>query len=524
VLLAGASDVLAAASRLDFLTMAKSLAVVARDAGKESTHSFPLSTYSAPGGLRQDPGRAAESPAKARTCGNGSREVRVLLSTYGSRGDVEPLVGLAVRLRALGAEVRVCAPPDFAERLAEVGVPLVPAGQPVRQMVTGATPPSAADLPRHAAELIASQFDAITPAAEGCDALVATGMMPAVAGARSVAEKLGIRSVSVTFQQLTLPSPHHPPLAYPGRPFPPEVTDNRVLWDLDAQSINALFGAALNTNRASIGLPPVDNVRDYVIGDQPWLATDPILDPLQETPDLDVVQTGAWILPDVHPLPAELVAFLDAGTPPVYVGFGSMPMRTSTDVARVAIEAIRGQGRRAVVARGWADLALVDDRDDCFVVGEVNQQALFGRVAAVVHHGGAGTTTTAARAGAPQVVVPQVADLGIGAAHDGPTPDHRVPVSRAQDGPDPRDPRTSDRRGRHDPHRRGDGGRDAAARRGQPRKAASVRVNHAGSSSQGKCRNRTRSLVVRATLTKRWASSGSNGRTKAENPPNLNIS
>lgn len=45
--------------------------------------------------------------------------MRVLLSTYGSRGDVEPLVGLAVQLRALGAEVRVCAPPDeeFAERL-----------------------------------------------------------------------------------------------------------------------------------------------------------------------------------------------------------------------------------------------------------------------------------------------------------------------------------------------------------------------------------------------------------------------
>jgi len=84
----------------------------ADDKGKESTHPFPLSTYSAPGDLRQDPGRAVESPAEARTCGNGSREMRVLLSTYGSRGDVEPMVGLAVRLRALGAEVRVCAPPD----------------------------------------------------------------------------------------------------------------------------------------------------------------------------------------------------------------------------------------------------------------------------------------------------------------------------------------------------------------------------------------------------------------------------
>jgi vancomycin aglycone glucosyltransferase len=360
--------------------------------------------------------------------------MRVLLSTYDSRGGVEPLVGLAVRLRALGAEVQVCAPPDeeFAERLAGVGVPLVPVGQSVRALVTGATPPSAADLPRRAADLIAAQFHKVPAAAEGCDALVATGILPAAAGAQSVAEKLGIRYVYASYQPVSLPSPHHPPHPWPGRPLAPDVTDNRVLWDLDAQSANALFGEVLNTHRASIGLPPVDNVRDHVFTDHPWLATDPILSPWQEPADLGVVQTGAWILTDERPLPAELEAFLDAGAPPVYVGFGSMPMRASTDLARVAIEAVRAQGRRVLIARGWADLALIDDADDCFAVGEVNQQALFRRVAAVVHHGGAGTTTTATRAGAPQVVVPQgadqpywagrVADLGIGMAHDGPTP------------------------------------------------------------------------------------------------------
>jgi vancomycin aglycone glucosyltransferase len=361
--------------------------------------------------------------------------VRVLLSGYDSRGGVEPLVGLAVRLRALGAEVRVCAPPDeeFAERLAGVGVPLVPVGQSVRALVTGATPPSAADVPRRAAELIAAQFDKLAAAAEGCDALVATGILPAAAGARSVAEKLGIRYVYASYQPVSLPSPHHPPLPRPGRPLPPDVTDNRVLWDLDAQNANELFGAALNIHRASNGLPPVDDVRDYGFTDRPWLAADPTLGPWQEPADLDVVQTGAWILPDERLLPAELVAFLDAGTPPVYVGFGSMPMRASQDAARVAIEAVRAQGRRVLVSHGWADLGPIDDRDDCFGVGEVNQQGLFGRVAAVVHHGGAGTTTTAAWASAPQVVVPQegadqpywagrVADLGIGTAHDGPTP------------------------------------------------------------------------------------------------------
>ncbi|MEU4805473.1 glycosyltransferase [Actinosynnema sp. NPDC023587] len=358
--------------------------------------------------------------------------MRVLLSTYGSRGDVEPLVALAVRLRERGAEVLVCAPPDedFARRLADFAVPLVPVGPSARELTRAAPPPSS--LPQRAAELIADQFEAITPAAEGCDAVVATGMLPAAAGALSVAEKLGIPAVSVTFQQLTLPSPHHPPLAYPGRPFPAGETDNRVLWDLDAQSTDALFGEALDTNRVANGLPPVDHVRDYVVGDRPWLATDPVLDPWRQPADLDVVQTGAWVLPDGQPLPPDLVAFLDAGPPPVYVGFGSMPMHASTDVARVAVEAVRAHGRRVIVARGWAGLALTDDRDDCFVVGETNQQALFSRVAAVVHHGGAGTTTTATRAGAAQVVVPQAADqpywagrvaeLGIGAAHDGPTP------------------------------------------------------------------------------------------------------
>ncbi|MGO4777181.1 glycosyltransferase, partial [Lysobacter sp. 2RAB21] len=146
----------------------------------------------------------------------------------------------------------------------------------------------------------------------------------------------------------------------------------------------------------------------------------------------DVVQTGAWILPDERPLPDELLAFLDAGAPPVYVGFGSMPMQGLKESARVVIEAIRAQGRRVLLSQGWAELALSDDRADCFVVGEVNQQALFRRVAVVVHHGGAGTTTTAARSGTPQVVVPQiadqpywagrVADLGIGVAHAGPNP------------------------------------------------------------------------------------------------------
>ncbi|MBK8838373.1 MAG: hypothetical protein IPO30_06640 [Hyphomonadaceae bacterium] len=104
---------------------------------------------------------------------------------------------------------------------------------------------------------------------------------------------------------------------------------------------------------------------------------------------------------------------------------------STREAGRVAIDAVRAIGRRLVGARGWAELG-VEDSVNCRLIGEVNRQALFKRVAAVVHHGGAGTTTTAAQAGASQVIIPQIADqpywaaraagLGIGAAHDGATP------------------------------------------------------------------------------------------------------
>ncbi|MEV0633541.1 nucleotide disphospho-sugar-binding domain-containing protein [Streptomyces sp. NPDC050619] len=115
---------------------------------------------------------------------------------------------------------------------------------------------------------------------------------------------------------------------------------------------------------------------------------------------------------------------------------------------------------------------MVDDQDDRFVVGEANHQVLSGRVAAVVHHGGAGTTTTATRSGAPQVA-PQladqpywagrVADLGVGVAHDGPTPTFESLSAALKAALAPRDDRTDAGHGRHGPRRR------------QPRSCSSTR-------------------------------------------------
>jgi vancomycin aglycone glucosyltransferase len=334
--------------------------------------------------------------------------MRALLSTIGSRGDVQPLVALAMALRTLGQEVRLCVPPDFREWIESLGMPVVPIGPELRWT---ARPSTSVDrlTPEQLRGLmegtVAAQFETIAAAARGCDLIVgATALQIA---APSVAEAMGIPYVFAAYCPAVLPSPHHAPPVLPqwGDRPPPARADHRERWDQDARRWNEHWGSLLAPHRASLGLPAVNDVRGYVLTDRPWLAADPTLAPWPDRDDPAVFQTAAWILPDERPLAPELQAFLDAGEPPVYLGFGSI--RAPDGLGRAMIEAARALGRRAIVLRGWADLSVIDDQPDCLAIGEVNQQALFPRVAAVVHHGGAGTTTAAARAGAPQVVIPQ---------------------------------------------------------------------------------------------------------------------
>ena len=179
--------------------------------------------------------------------------MRVLLSTYDSRGGVEPLLALAVQMRAFGVQAWVCAPPDeeFAARAAGFGVPVVPFGESVRAMATAAVPSSEADLRRHLDELIAAQFHTVASAAEGCDALVVTGLPAIAAAARSVTEKLGIHYRYASYHPTHLPSPHHPPPECAGGPFQLNEIEHRVLWNLNARNVNALLGATLNSHPAN---------------------------------------------------------------------------------------------------------------------------------------------------------------------------------------------------------------------------------------------------------------------------------
>lgn len=354
--------------------------------------------------------------------------MRILLSTIGSRGDVQPLVALGQQLKEFGQEVHLCVPPDFRDWIEGLGMTVTSIGPELRS--TGkARPMTAPPTPeqiRQAMEgTVATQFETIAMAAEGCDMILgATALQIA---APSIAEKMGIPYFFAAYCAAVLPSPYHaPPVLVQLGDRPAEAqTDFSELWAKDAQRWNDHWGSILNAYREKLGLDPVSEVHRHILTDQPWLASDPALGPWPDPADEAVFQTGAWFLKDDRPLAPELEAFLDAGDPPIYFGFGSI--RAPENLSQVMIQSARALGYRAILLRGWADLSLADDASDCIAIGEVNHQTLFKRVAAIVHHGGAGTTHAAARAGVPQVLIPQhydqfywagrVRDLGIGVSY-----------------------------------------------------------------------------------------------------------
>ena len=127
--------------------------------------------------------------------------MRVLLSTIGSRGDVQLVLALAVQLRELGQEACICAPPDFREWIESLGIPFVAVGPEVRQTAapkpSAQTPPSPEQMRQLMDDTVAGQFEAITAAARGCDVLLA-GMSLQFA-LHSVAELMGIPYVYATW-------------------------------------------------------------------------------------------------------------------------------------------------------------------------------------------------------------------------------------------------------------------------------------------------------------------------------------
>ena len=141
-------------------------------------------------------------------------------------------------------------------------------------------------------------------------------------------------------------------------------------------------------------------------------AYSPMIIPHPEDWSEDKHITGYFFLDsqaDWQPSP-ELKSFLDAGDPPVYIGFGSMAGRNPEHLAKLALDALAQSGQRGLLNTGWGGLRTDQVPENVFVLEDAPHSWLFPRMAAVVHHGGAGTTAEGVRAGVPAVIVPFVFD------------------------------------------------------------------------------------------------------------------
>jgi UDP:flavonoid glycosyltransferase YjiC (YdhE family) len=338
--------------------------------------------------------------------------MRIVLASEGTRGDLYPMLVLGEALRRQGHDPVVCAPPNFDAVVRARGMAFLPVGCDVRdylrteaRAITGSTLRFLSVARRYSLESVRAQFAALPAAADGADLIVGAGVQLAAA---SVAELHGIPYRYAIYCPALLPSREHAPAILPIQPIP--AWARRFAWWFARGPLTATVGLLVNRERRALGMSRISDTYRHLVGERALLAADREIAPVPIDSPYIVEQTSALQPDGGAPLPEKLGSFLDAGPPPVFFGFGSMPDPDPSATTRLLLQVIESVGCRALLSSGWAEIGEGALPEGVMQVGDVDHARLFPRVAAVVHHGGAGTVTTAARAGAPQVVVPHVLD------------------------------------------------------------------------------------------------------------------
>jgi UDP:flavonoid glycosyltransferase YjiC (YdhE family) len=322
------------------------------------------------------------------------------------------MVALAARLAEHGQEAVVCAPPDMRRFVEERGLEYRPLGTDTHRFLAenadaflrGAVA-SGQLARRRFPQILEEQFHALPRAAAGADMIIGAGVQFA---GPSVAESWGIPYRPVVYCPAVFPSADYPPPVLPNQSLPRWV--NRLAWRGFLRFQQWVLRDDINRHRAALGLAPVSDTYRYLITARPLLAADVALAPAPDDAPVTVEQVGYLHPKDETPLPPKLESFLQAGPPPVYLGFGSMVDPNPAGTTRLVLDAVERAGCRAILARGWARLGDGPLPDAVFGAGPLPHASLFPRLAAVVHHGGAGTAATAARSGVPQIVIPHLLD------------------------------------------------------------------------------------------------------------------
>lgn len=348
--------------------------------------------------------------------------MKITVFAAGSRGDIQPCAALCQALVRAGHEPRLAAPESFSDLAREWSLVLHPLRGDVQKIMASdegrAFIESGGSNPLKSIKAIRSLISPVIEtmcsdaleACRGADALVCLGILGPFGLA--VSEVLGIPVIFVE------PTPLLPTQAFPAASWPLQHDlgglHNQISGRVMFHVAWLWYSTFVKDFRARLGLRPLGAAEYFrtfrsspIIGAySPQLIPKPA-----DWPDTITV-AGYFFLdePALWQPPRDLLTFLDAGPPPVCIGFGSMAGEDPERIASCALESLALSGQRGLILSGWGGMRTRTVPSTVFVLDAAPHSWLFPRMAAVVHHGGAGTTAEGLRAGRPSVILPFILD------------------------------------------------------------------------------------------------------------------
>lgn len=351
----------------------------------------------------------------------------ITLLTTGSRGDTQPYIALGLALQKSGYKVRLAASQMFEDLVTGFGLEFYSLPGNVLEIAhnNGLISATEADNPfklllgfnilkKYAGKYASQLQEGFYNACQGSDAIV---YHPGAAIGHFIAQSSEIPSILAT------PFPMTPTREYPALVFYNSVrlgkTFNllthllfeRVMWQTSKVTIEQFWQRKFNC------IPPnfVNPFSFHKSQNHLTLVScSNYVFPRPSDWSKQIYNTGYWFLEqqnDWLPSP-KLKQFLQAGKPPVYVGFGSLGNpKKAIETTKLAIDAINRSGQRAILATGWGGMIELEEiSDNIFILKNVPHSWLFPQMSAIVHHGGAGTTAAALKAGIPSIIIPHAND------------------------------------------------------------------------------------------------------------------
>ena len=325
--------------------------------------------------------------------------MKIACVILGTRGDVQPMIALATGLIKNGHEVIICAPSENEQLASTNNCKFMAFGPEIKKAVKENPEKQKGGVaititPSQGKKIIRDQINLLPDKIKGVDLVLAAGI---VMGVQTAADIINVPYRLVAFYPIILGTTKDDPIK------------NRLLFGFGRTMVNLILKGYLNKQRAKYGLPPIKDIWKHWMGENVILACDSELNKGREGTEFVFTQTGFMLLSSKTRLPEPVETFINAGKPPVYIGFGSNPI-TNHEKYQPVFEKVRdATNQRLIISKGWAEFSESNSRDIIYV-DELPFELLFPRLSTIVYHGGTGTMAAASRAGVPQAAFPFMGD------------------------------------------------------------------------------------------------------------------